>query len=159
MASEPTPHSKPNHVTGTTTREKGVPEEDILYPQGLIAGLPEEFDSRRERFAELDSLQPGWTLELRKRRAGSAVDAVFFSPDGMSDIPYMMICQCTLKWYIARSSWKGYLFCVRGKEPTNIGISLLIQTCIPCLFEHSCTGACILTCTSGLPHLATMHKP
>ena len=73
------------HIQGTTTRETGSkssPKEDILYPKGPIAGLPEEFESRRERFEELDSLQPGWTLELRKRRAGSAVEAIFFSPSG-----------------------------------------------------------------------------
>ena len=74
------------HIQGTTTRETGSkasPREDILYPKGPIAGLPEEFESRRERFEELDFLQPGWTLELRKRREGSAVEAVFFAPSGM----------------------------------------------------------------------------
>ena len=27
-----------------------------------IAGLPEEFETRQERFEELDSLQPGWQV-------------------------------------------------------------------------------------------------
>lgn len=73
------------HIQGTTTREtssKVPPKEDILYPKGPIGSLPEEFESRRERFEELDSIQPGWTLELRKRRAGSAVEAIFFAPSG-----------------------------------------------------------------------------
>jgi hypothetical protein len=50
----------------------------VLYARGPIAGLPEEYASRRERFAELDTLQPGWLVELRSR--GDSVDAVFFSP-------------------------------------------------------------------------------
>lgn len=54
----------------------------MVYPRGPIAGLPEEHASRRERFAELDSLQPGWTVELRSRGEGAPVDAVFFSPAG-----------------------------------------------------------------------------
>lgn len=80
------PHSEARHkVEGTTTREasgKSLPVEDILYPRGPISGLPEEFESRRERFAELDSLESGWTLELRKRKAASVVEAIFFSPSG-----------------------------------------------------------------------------
>lgn len=77
---------EPQRIEGRTTREKATkaaPEEDILYPKGPISGLPEEFESRRERFAELDDLQAGWSLELRKRRAGSVVEAVFFSPSGV----------------------------------------------------------------------------
>jgi hypothetical protein len=52
----------------------------VLYHQGPIADLPEEFASRKERFAELDQLQPGWMVELQQR--GDTVDAVFFSPEG-----------------------------------------------------------------------------
>jgi hypothetical protein len=52
----------------------------VVYPKGPIAQLPEEFASRKERFAELDQLQPGWNVELRSR--GETVDAVFFAPDG-----------------------------------------------------------------------------
>ena len=51
-----------------------------LYAKGPIAGLPEEFASRKERFAELDQLQAGWEVELRSR--GDTVDAVFYAPDG-----------------------------------------------------------------------------
>ncbi|GAB4814927.1 hypothetical protein N2152v2_001973 [Parachlorella kessleri] len=54
----------------------------VLYPRGPISGLPEEHASRKERFAELDDLQPGWTVELRSRGEGAPVDAVFFSPGG-----------------------------------------------------------------------------
>jgi hypothetical protein len=52
----------------------------VLYAKGSIGGLPEEFASRKERFAELDQLQAGWLVELRSR--GDTVDAVFFAPDG-----------------------------------------------------------------------------
>jgi hypothetical protein len=52
----------------------------VLYPRGCIADLPEDFATRKERFAELDQLQPGWQVELSSR--GETVDAVFFSPEG-----------------------------------------------------------------------------
>mmetsp|Transcript_12936 Transcript_12936/g.23002 ORF Transcript_12936/g.23002 Transcript_12936/m.23002 type:complete len:391 (-) Transcript_12936:258-1430(-) len=51
----------------------------LLY-RGSVADIPEEHASRKERFAELDTLQPGWTLELRSK--GDTVDAVFFHPSG-----------------------------------------------------------------------------
>ncbi len=54
----------------------------VLYPRGPLAALPEEHASRKERFAELDSLQPGWTVELRSREEGSPVEAIFYSPEG-----------------------------------------------------------------------------
>lgn len=54
----------------------------VVYPRGAVAQLPEEHASRRERFAELDDLQPGWTVELRSRGEGGTIDAVFFSPGG-----------------------------------------------------------------------------
>ena len=53
-----------------------------VYPRGPVAGIPDEHASRRERFAELDELQPGWQVELRSRGAGGTADAVFFSPAG-----------------------------------------------------------------------------
>ena len=53
-------------------------------PRGPIDGLPDAHASRRERFAELDSLQPGWQVELRSRGSGGAVDAVFYSPTGVN---------------------------------------------------------------------------
>jgi hypothetical protein len=45
--------------------------------------MPEAFASRRDRFAPLDGIQAGWTVELRKRAGSSVVDAVFFDPDGV----------------------------------------------------------------------------
>ena len=56
---------------------------EILYARGKIAGMPEAFASRRDRFAPLDGIQAGWTVELRKRAGSSVVDAVFFDPDGV----------------------------------------------------------------------------
>ena len=58
----------------------------VVYPKGPITGLPDAHASRRERFAELDDLQPGWQVELRSRGAGGAVDAAFFSPTGKSTV-------------------------------------------------------------------------
>ena len=72
-------------VPGTTRREAASSREsadDLLYARGPISGLPEEFSSRRERFAELDALQEGWQVELSRRRGSSAVDAVFYAPNG-----------------------------------------------------------------------------
>ena len=55
----------------------------MLYAAGPVAGMPERYVARRERFAELDTLQLGWRVELRGRRGGDdAVDAFFFSPAG-----------------------------------------------------------------------------
>ena len=55
----------------------------MLYAAGPIAAMPERYAARRERFAELDRLQPGWRVELRGRRGGDdAVDALFTSPTG-----------------------------------------------------------------------------
>ncbi len=56
---------------------------EILYARGKIAEMPEAFASRRDRFAPLDGIQAGWTVELRKRAGSSVVDAVFFDPDGV----------------------------------------------------------------------------
>lgn len=54
----------------------------VVYPRGPIASLPEEHASRRDRFCELDTLQPGWTVELRQRPGASVVEAAFWGPDG-----------------------------------------------------------------------------
>ena len=54
----------------------------MVYPRGPVASLPEEHASRKERFAELDRLQTGWTVELRCRGEGSTVEALFYSPEG-----------------------------------------------------------------------------
>lgn len=56
---------------------------EIIYPKGSISGLPEAHASRKERFTELDDLQPGWEVELRGRKGGATVDAFFFSPTGV----------------------------------------------------------------------------
>lgn len=57
---------------------------EVIYARGSIAGLPEAHASRKERFSELDDLQPGWEVELRGRKGGTTVDAFFFSPAGTS---------------------------------------------------------------------------
>lgn len=55
---------------------------EVIYARGSISGLPEAHASRKERFTELDDLQPGWEVELRGRKGGTTVDAFFFSPTG-----------------------------------------------------------------------------
>jgi hypothetical protein len=68
------------HRGAAAAAEVGTASGRVLYAKGSIAGLPEEFASRKERFAELDQLQAGWEVELRSR--GDTVDAVFYAPDG-----------------------------------------------------------------------------
>lgn len=63
------------------SREESSPGE-VVYPRGSISGLPEAHASRKERFVELDDLQPGWEVELRGRKGGTTVDATFYSPTG-----------------------------------------------------------------------------
>lgn len=63
-------------------RQTETSAASLLYPRGPVSALPEEHASRKERFAELDTLQPGWTVELRSRGEGAPVDAIFFSPSG-----------------------------------------------------------------------------
>lgn len=65
-----------------TARSAAASGGTVVYPRGPVGGLPEEHASRRERFAELDTLQLGWMVELRSRGESSTIDAVFFSPDG-----------------------------------------------------------------------------
>lgn len=65
----------------TSGREEPSPGE-VVYPRGSISGLPEAHASRKERFVELDDLQPGWEVELRGRKGGTTVDATFYSPTG-----------------------------------------------------------------------------
>jgi len=57
-------------------------DANILVKRGPIAALPEEHESRRERFADIDKYQEGWEVELRAREGSSIVDAVFYSPEG-----------------------------------------------------------------------------
>lgn len=72
-----------NEHAGHTVRPTAEAQSlTVVYPRGPITGLPDAHASRRERFAELDSLQPGWQVELRSRDAGGAVDAIFYSPKG-----------------------------------------------------------------------------
>ncbi len=72
--------ARPAHARrqGGSAAGAGEAGGEVVYPRGSIAGLPEEHASRRERFAELDTLQPGWQVELRKR--GETVEAVFYAP-------------------------------------------------------------------------------
>ncbi len=58
-------------------------EETVLYPRGPISGMPDEYAARRERFAEIDELQEGWTVQLQTKGGSAEVlDAVFFGPGG-----------------------------------------------------------------------------
>jgi len=58
-------------------------EETVLYPRGPISGMPDEYAARRERFAEIDELQQGWTVELQtKGGCDEVLSAIFFGPAG-----------------------------------------------------------------------------
>ena len=54
----------------------------VVFPRAPIASLPDAHASRRERFAELDTLSPGWQVELRARPGSTVVDATLYAPDG-----------------------------------------------------------------------------
>jgi hypothetical protein len=60
----------------------GAASGEVVFARGPIADLPDAHASRRERFAELDAMMPGWQVELRARPGSSVVDAIFFAPDG-----------------------------------------------------------------------------
>lgn len=80
MAAEPS-RAPARRVAPVATAQPS--EENILYPRGPIQGMPEEYASRRARFAELDDLQAGWTIELLSKGDSGLVDAVFYSPEGV----------------------------------------------------------------------------
>jgi len=54
----------------------------VIFPRGALNALPDEHAGRRERFAELDAIQPGWQVELRSRPGAQVVEALFYSPGG-----------------------------------------------------------------------------
>ena len=58
------------------------PESVVVFARAPPSLLPEEHASRRERFAELETLQAGWQVELRSRPGAQVVEALFFSPSG-----------------------------------------------------------------------------
>lgn len=70
---------RPRQQQGSTAAAASA-SSNVVYAKGSIEGLPEEFASRKERFAELDQLEPGWQVELITR--GDTVDAVFYDPAG-----------------------------------------------------------------------------
>ncbi|KAK9810118.1 hypothetical protein WJX72_005065 [[Myrmecia] bisecta] len=77
------------HVEGPLRRSaaaetsgRAQPAGEVLYARGPAAAIPDQFESRRERFAELDTLQPGWQVELVGRTGGDTVDAIFYTPAG-----------------------------------------------------------------------------
>lgn len=89
----PTRRAAPAETSG---REEASPGE-VIYPRGSIADLPEAHASRKERFMELDDLQPGWEVELRGRKGGTTVDASFFSPTGEAFGAYVNARRAALK--------------------------------------------------------------
>ena len=69
-------------TTASAAAGSSGPATVIVFPRAPIALLPEAHASRRERFAELDTLSPGWLVELRARPGSTVVDAIFYAPDG-----------------------------------------------------------------------------
>jgi hypothetical protein len=76
----------PHPLNPASTAAPAPSESEVLYTRGPVSLLPDEYASRRDRFSELDGLQPGWEVELRQR--GSTVDAIFFCPAGQRVGPY-----------------------------------------------------------------------
>jgi len=60
----------------------GAHQHEVVYPRGPISDVPDEYAARRERFLELDSLQVGWTVELRRRGSGGSIEACFYDSEG-----------------------------------------------------------------------------
>ena len=77
-----------NSLGQNTAVRRSAPElkesdtDTIVYSRGRISDLPEDYASRKERFQELDNLQTGWTVELRRRHDNAPIDAIFYSPSG-----------------------------------------------------------------------------
>ena len=93
------PDSQTTHQEPASQNRRPAAETQgvsIIYPRGSIAGLPDAHASRRERFAELDDLQPGWQVELRSRGASGAVDAAFYSPAGENFKVYLSVQECAV---------------------------------------------------------------
>ena len=74
------------------------PSGRVVVPACAVADLPEEHASRKERFAEIDDLQPGWRVELREKPGSDLVDAVFYSPDGTFFKSYAAARRAALDW-------------------------------------------------------------
>lgn len=80
------PYKTEKKQQAAETVRKETAADEVLYSRGPVTELPDEFESRRERFLELDKLEAGWRVELCKKRGGSTVDAVFYSPSGESTL-------------------------------------------------------------------------
>ncbi|KAL6773766.1 hypothetical protein ACKKBG_A22405 [Auxenochlorella protothecoides x Auxenochlorella symbiontica] len=76
------PAAERRRAAASAAPQAAPAQETVLYPRGPIAGLPDEYASRRERCAELDDLQAGWTIQLSSKGESGVVDAAFFSPRG-----------------------------------------------------------------------------
>ena len=80
------------------------PSGRVVVPRCAIGALPAEYETRRERFAELDGLQPGWTVELREKGGSDLVDAVFYSPSGDFFKSFAAARRSALEWSKAHGS-------------------------------------------------------
>ena len=86
----------------------------ITIYEGPIANIPDEHASRRERFAELDELQPGWVVKLSSKPDGGTVDATFTSPGGAlmptatarcaENVNLLPVCACVIVYSMADAS-------------------------------------------------------
>jgi hypothetical protein len=81
---------------GSGGGEAPGPSGRVVYEKGPVGALPEAFASRKERFQELDGLQPGWLVELLER--GDSVDAVFYAPGGERVGPFAAARRAALQW-------------------------------------------------------------
>eukprot|EP01026_Neomeris_dumetosa_P032873 TRINITY_DN26138_c0_g1_i9.p1 TRINITY_DN26138_c0_g1~~TRINITY_DN26138_c0_g1_i9.p1 ORF type:complete len:395 (-),score=49.50 TRINITY_DN26138_c0_g1_i9:382-1512(-) len=61
-------------------RQEAVSSGEVIYPKGPIEQISEDIATRKQMFLELDSIEPGWQVELVKN--GDRVEAIFYSPEG-----------------------------------------------------------------------------
>jgi hypothetical protein len=97
---DPAPVREPEQprIRAPPIQTRSATEATILYSRGPVAQLPDEFSSRRDRFSEIDDLQPGWTVQLQTKGGGSIVDALFFAPNGEKVGSYAMARKAALAY-------------------------------------------------------------
>ena len=156
------PHSRPDQPADGqhTPSQPG----NVLYERGPICDIPEEYAARRcaglsaqhlllrpaalmqpvcgrERFLELDLLQPGWQVQLLGSPDGP-VDAKFFSPTGAHGLHAMQWCSSLIAVWLSRCSRGGVH---AGQESSHAGSKVMnspeqsvgLVLCSPALWPGS----------------------
>lgn len=79
-------HTSASSTYASSQQARRNAEDELVYACGSVRGIPNQYEARRDRFLELDSLQEGWKVEMRRKQGGSTIDAVFYSPSGGSSL-------------------------------------------------------------------------